>query len=161
MAIAPLVSFYNNRITNEHCTGDVWSNLPTHGMLEKDLLPGLVITPSCDLANEKVETITYLPIVPVGFYLSHVGAIPDIRGTLLGLMQQVVSKEHQSLISENWPLSVLDVKKLLSGLPEGVKGKQLEKVNRFRLFSKYLLRIIINCLRCMKLWIQMMLPLHF
>lgn len=53
--------------------GDIWHNLPTFGNLGIDHLTGIVITPSCDLSNCKVETITYLPILSINGYFSSRG----------------------------------------------------------------------------------------
>lgn len=49
----------------KHNTGDIWMNLPTFGLLKPARCSGIIITPSCDLCNNKVETITYLPILPI------------------------------------------------------------------------------------------------
>jgi hypothetical protein len=49
--------------------GDIWENLPTFGLLHQQSAKGIVITPACDLANRKTETITYLPIVPCSLWL--------------------------------------------------------------------------------------------
>lgn len=57
--------YYDTNPSQRHSTGDIWSGLPTHGLLQQPLLSGIVITPACDLAQAKVETITYLPILPV------------------------------------------------------------------------------------------------
>lgn len=54
----------------EHCTGDIWTDLPSFGALPHAFVSGLVITPACDLANWKVDTITYLPIVSVRTFIS-------------------------------------------------------------------------------------------
>jgi hypothetical protein len=62
--------YYDTNPQQRHGTGDIWSGLPTHGLLRKPALAGIVITPACDLAQAKVETITYLPILPVKEWLS-------------------------------------------------------------------------------------------
>lgn len=62
--------FYNDLPTSDHRTGDIWHGLPTFGMLERTTAAGVVVTPACDLANRKTETVTYLPIVPISDYLS-------------------------------------------------------------------------------------------
>lgn len=49
--------------------GDIWSGLPAFGHLKRREWKGLVITPACDLANRKAESITYLPIISVADYL--------------------------------------------------------------------------------------------
>lgn len=72
MAIAPPLrgtDFYEQLPTADHRTGDIWRDLPTFGLLRRDTASGIVITPACDLANDKCETITYLPIVPIDEFL--------------------------------------------------------------------------------------------
>ncbi|HUP81274.1 MAG TPA: hypothetical protein VM260_22170, partial [Pirellula sp.] len=64
--------------------GDIWADLPTHGLLGAKTIPGIVITPACDLANCKVETITYLPIVPVTRFFSLTAALPELRRAVDG-----------------------------------------------------------------------------
>jgi hypothetical protein len=55
--------FYDVHPSVEHRTGDIWSDLPSFGALPCGFVSGLVITPACDLANWKVDTITYIPVV--------------------------------------------------------------------------------------------------
>lgn len=62
--------FYDDWPPPDHRTGDIWHGLPTFGMLGRATASGVVVTPACDLANRKTETITYLPIVPVAEYLA-------------------------------------------------------------------------------------------
>lgn len=62
--------FYDDLPTADHRTGDIWADLPTFGILGRSTASGIVITPACDLAQCKTETITYLPIIPVGEYLA-------------------------------------------------------------------------------------------
>lgn len=62
-------SFYSFYPSFDHRTGDIWRDLPTFGMLGRASVPGIVITPACDLANKKCETVTYLPIISVDEYL--------------------------------------------------------------------------------------------
>jgi len=57
--------FYDDLPALEPSPGDIWSGLPTHGLLPERRTRGIVITPSCDLAQGKSETITYLPIITV------------------------------------------------------------------------------------------------
>lgn len=49
--------------------GDIWSDLPAFGHLNRRYWKGLVITPACDIANHKAESITYLPVISVADYL--------------------------------------------------------------------------------------------
>lgn len=57
--------YYDKNPESEFATGDIWSGLPTHGLLRRSHAAGIVVTPACDLANDKVETVTYLPILPI------------------------------------------------------------------------------------------------
>jgi hypothetical protein len=72
---------------SEHRVGDIWSDLPTFGMLGIEHVTGIVITPACDLQNCKVETITYLPIVSVRQVFSLRGFSPTVVKTINGLAQ--------------------------------------------------------------------------
>lgn len=62
--------FYDFLPSIDHRTGDIWRGLPTFGLYSKKVIDGIVVTPACDLANRKCETITYLPIVSIEEYLS-------------------------------------------------------------------------------------------
>jgi hypothetical protein len=46
-------------------TGDIWSNIPSNGLLEASVTFGLLITPACDLQNRKSDTLAFMPIVSV------------------------------------------------------------------------------------------------
>ena len=65
--------FYNRHPSEHIQTGDIWCNLPTFGLLPVDSTAGVVVTPSCDLSNSKVHSITYLPIVAINDWF----AMPD------------------------------------------------------------------------------------
>ncbi len=58
-------TYYELTPPGDHATGDIWSDLPTHGLLKLERCAALIIPPACDLANNKVDTLTYLPVVPV------------------------------------------------------------------------------------------------
>ena len=70
-----------------HKCGDIWSSLPTNGLLGQSPSSGIVITPACDLANRKAETIIYLPIISVTDYFVTPGALPDLKERMAGLFQ--------------------------------------------------------------------------
>ena len=82
----------------ENAPGDIWSGLPLHGLLGVENLPGIVITPACDLAQGKVETITYLPIIPFRAFFSLTAALPDIERAVDG---QLAAAGLNGLVS--WP----------------------------------------------------------
>lgn len=79
--------YYDFFPSGDHHPGDIWVDLPTFGILPEDKLPGLVITPACDLSNRKVETITYVPIVPVSEYLVSRSSLPDIKRAVEGQLE--------------------------------------------------------------------------
>lgn len=70
-----------------HRCGDIWTSLPSQGLLGIAPISGLVITPACDLANRKTETIIYLPIVPLRSYFCSSGALPEVRSRIFGLLK--------------------------------------------------------------------------
>ena len=70
--------YYDFLPEGDHRPGDIWSDVPTQGILPLSHTPALVITPACDLVNRKVETITYLPIIPVRFYFASSSYLPEL-----------------------------------------------------------------------------------
>lgn len=79
--------YYDTVPSRDQRPGDIWRDLPTGGLLGCERVRGIVITPACDLANSKVETITYLPVVPMRSVFSLVGALPQIRRSLIGQLK--------------------------------------------------------------------------
>lgn len=62
-------SYYEIMPSADIRAGDIWKGMPTFGHLRLESCSGIIITPACDLSNHKVETVTYLPIVPVANYM--------------------------------------------------------------------------------------------
>lgn len=60
---ASIQDYYDTYPEVINATGDIWSGLPSYGLIKKKHLSGIVITPACDLQNYKTETITFLPIL--------------------------------------------------------------------------------------------------
>ena len=73
----------------------------THGLLKESHLPGVVITPACDLANDKVETISYLPIIPIRNYLATTSFLPEIKNAMLGISDQLNYTEFRTTYEPN------------------------------------------------------------
>lgn len=93
VAISATVSaYYDLAPTLVHRTGDIWRAIPSHGMFRTPTIHGLVITPSCDLTNNKTNTITYLPIVPVADWVITLDLLPEFERSLLGLAEQLESE---------------------------------------------------------------------
>ena len=77
-------SYYEYLPTAEHQCGDIWMDLPSFGLIGSlPVTTGIMITPSCDVANFKTETLTYLPVVPVSTYLSTLGFLPSVRREIM------------------------------------------------------------------------------
>jgi hypothetical protein len=79
--------YYDRNPSLAHLPGDIWSDLPTFGLLGLPRTRGLVITPACDLANRKVETITFLPMLSVREYLAAPGFRPDVARAVNGQLE--------------------------------------------------------------------------
>lgn len=73
----------------DHYTGDIWRSTPTLGLLKSQYCPGIIITPACDLANHKVETLTYLPIVGIDELFVSRFFYPTIRGIIVRLSKGI------------------------------------------------------------------------
>lgn len=90
MPLTPKVTlqdYYDFTPPADNAAGDVWSGLPTHGLLGGTSTRGIVITPACDLSNRKVETITYLPVIPVRAYFATAAFLPDLQREIDGQLQ--------------------------------------------------------------------------
>lgn len=116
--------------------GDIWQDLPTFGLLRGRLSAGIVVTPACDLANRKAETITYLPVVGVLDLLGSVAFLPEVRRVLDG-QWKVVSNEPLLVWPEGYRIPARDtvqaaqaiVGDKLGGTQLGAKDKaSLERV---------------------------------
>lgn len=70
--------YYETTPDSKFGPGDIWSDLPTFGLLPRPEAVGIVITAACDFANQKTETVTYLPMVPLLEYFTLPPAIPVV-----------------------------------------------------------------------------------
>jgi hypothetical protein len=117
--------YYDSLPVGGHQCGDIWAHLPTHGVLRESHLSALVITPACDLANRKVETITYLPIVSVSRYLSSRAFLPDLLRSVEGQMKSAGADLRLRTDSLSGPPSPADVTAALAVLREHTAGRRL------------------------------------
>jgi hypothetical protein len=118
-----------------NAAGDIWSDLPTHGLVGTARSSGIVITPACDLANCKVETITYLPITTVRSFFSMRAALPEFRRAIDGQL-------NASTIGRlfEWPIGFVPptmptleaAERLVAEKcgPGGISGKELAAAQR-------------------------------
>jgi hypothetical protein len=84
--------YYDHLPEPGHAPGDIWCGLPAYGALKAQHVPGIVITPACDLANEKSETITYLPILSVDAWFATFSLLTEIRGSTQSLLSALISQ---------------------------------------------------------------------
>lgn len=84
--------YYDFHPSLDHRTGDIWHNLPCFGLLRRNFLSGVVVTPACDLANDKCDTVTYIPIVPVVDFLNNHASYHDYWSCI----KQILDKENLS-----------------------------------------------------------------
>ncbi|WP_157640857.1 hypothetical protein [Burkholderia ubonensis] len=122
--------YYDSNPETRHSAGDIWVNLPTYGLLGMRRRAGIVITPPCDLAQGKVETITYLPIVSLGSYFSTSAFLPvvmrELRGqlTLLQIDDLPISNGRFSLPPMEAMIRVeMKLQEIKSGQKTGAKEK--------------------------------------
>jgi hypothetical protein len=73
--------------STDHHPGDIWTGLPTFGVLDSDTCTGIVVTPACDLTNGKVESITYLPTIPVRRFFTSRNCLPELKRAIDGLLE--------------------------------------------------------------------------
>lgn len=76
--------FYDVSPSTDCVAGDIWSGLAiTTGPQTTNKGSGVVVTPACDLANGKSETLTFLPVVPlVDYLISPAMAATLVRATV-------------------------------------------------------------------------------
>jgi hypothetical protein len=82
-------SYYDYFPPSPHAPGDIWMHLPTHGLLRRERACALVVTPSCDLSNRKVNTITYLPIISFLDWVSSRDFLAEVVSTMSSLADQL------------------------------------------------------------------------
>jgi len=97
-----------------HRTGDIWKDLPSFGLLKGDVCRGLIITPACDLANNKVETITFLPIITLNEYLVSRPFYSVLLKKIINLASSINSRAVESLLNKNFLPSRESIKFIIS-----------------------------------------------
>ncbi|MFN4315485.1 MAG: hypothetical protein ACK4E0_14390 [Chitinophagaceae bacterium] len=111
MAIKKRITSKDYYITPDinHMTGDIWINLPTMGLLKSPVSSGIVITPACDLANSKVETLTYLPIVGMSEYFCSRSYYPYLITKVVALSNSMQDYTAQSFLLKNFIIEIPDL----------------------------------------------------
>ena len=80
-------AFYDRFPSSRHSSGDIWSSVPSFGLLGDSPVTGLVLTPACDLQNQKSYAVTYVPLIPVVSYLTCPLFARSIRQELVSLTE--------------------------------------------------------------------------
>lgn len=138
-------SIYYDRFPSRlHSPGDIWQGLPTHGILPQASCCGIIITPACDLSNRKVDTLTYLPVLPVDNYLQMFHLVAKYVGLIRALSEQLkfVSFSHE-VNSPDLESSILDFARNLSQNKEQFKGKNYDVMERLN----HLIELVTGSLR--------------
>lgn len=94
---------YYKSIDDFHVTGDIWKGLPTMGLLKQLKSSGLIVTPACDLANAKVETIIYLPIIPIKNFFTSRAFYYEVRSQFLNLTKERIPNINDYLLKNTLP----------------------------------------------------------
>jgi hypothetical protein len=127
--------YYEFFPTVSHRAGDIWSDLPTLGMLSISHAPGLVITPACDLQNNKVESITYLPIVSIRQAFCLRGFFPEVRRVLDAQLSALGLQRVSEVVARYVPLEPGTIDQITEKIAEVSSklkpdSKQRENVKR-------------------------------
>jgi hypothetical protein len=115
--------------SGDHRPGDIWTPLPTNGVLVHRNVAGLVVTPACDLANRKVETISYLPVIPVREYLASRAFLGDVLRAVSG---QLTNAGLQAFVEKDSPLPppIADLEAALELLQQYLSATRLGEKER-------------------------------
>ena len=101
--------YYDTNPTSEHSAGDVWFGLPTFGVLPESTVSGVIVTPACDLSNRKVETVTFLPIVPLVSYLGSIAFLPEIKRELSQVLRSLsLDVEAEAFLADRFCFPAVD-----------------------------------------------------
>lgn len=89
MSFAAIQDVYDFSASPHHQPGDIWAGLPCYGLLGIEPITGVVISPACDLSNNKIETITYLPVISIKEYFNLPACLGILRPCIDGQLDQL------------------------------------------------------------------------
>lgn len=131
--------YYDLLPPNLHRTGDIWRDFPHFDLVSPRPRSGLVVTPACDLAQRKVETVTFLPILTIRDYLNSSGFFFELwleaSVTLqkLGLTHLVIPPERFELpILEELDQALVSARKI-----EEQDAQKKSHVSRLAAYAEY------------------------
>jgi hypothetical protein len=73
------------------------------GLLKQSNCSGLIVTPGCDLANAKVETITYLPLISIKSFFASRPFYYEVRSQFINLVKEKLSEISDYLLKNTLP----------------------------------------------------------
>jgi hypothetical protein len=114
---------YYKAISLEQNTGDIWLNLPSLGLLKRKSCSGLIITPACDLANNKVETLTYLPIISINEYFASRSFYPIILTKIISFSNGINDFTVQNLFTRKILPTLADIEFLINEYDRKIRDK--------------------------------------
>lgn len=117
--------FYKKFPSGQHEAGDIWTNIPTSYFFGQKFERAIVITPSCDLAQSKVEVINFVPIIPVQRYVYTKSFFKEITDYI---SNQVNSYLQSDLISTSRFKNIKkdDIQVAISLIKDDKKGIELK-----------------------------------
>lgn len=131
---APLQAkhFYDGRPSASNLPGDIWRGLPTFGVLPHPTTRGVVITPACDLAQAKTETITYLPIICSSEFLGSSAVRQECWLEIQALLQRLEGYD-QMLEPDRFELPLLEELSTFTKATHDLAGKKLSDAETKRI----------------------------
>lgn len=93
-------SYYKDLPDSRHRTGDIWTGFPTFDLFPNRGagVPAIIITPACDLYNNKTHTITYLPILTVRELLAMEVGYDLVRPSIQGILNKYQQEDLAGLL---------------------------------------------------------------
>lgn len=93
-------SYYKDLPINQHRTGDIWTGFPSFDLFPNHAagVPSIVITPACDLYNNKTHTITYLPILTIQELLAMDVGYGLVRPSIKNILVENQQRECADLL---------------------------------------------------------------
>ncbi len=142
--------YYDPLPDAQHETGDIWTGVPTLGLLRQQTCSALVVSPACDLAHNKVDVVCVIPIISVRQYTCLPGFYGVLRSSAIGLARSVLGENFAAMIPKaSLPdgSSLRRMKTLLdqksTELTEKPRAdKQLADLNRIRHFLCWIENVI-------------------
>jgi hypothetical protein len=137
--------YYDLLPDTQHETGDIWTGVPTLGLLKQPTCSALVVSPACDLAHNKVDVVCVIPIISVRLYTWLPSFYGVLRNSAIGLARSILGEDFAAMIPKasmpDGP-SLQQMKAILetksAELTAKQHGKQLTDLDRVRHFVRWI-----------------------